>query len=353
LANDPLHLETATSPPSGERTGADPLPVGSDPAPGQGVDAHRWRGYFLIAAATVCWAAAATAGKTVFNGGLFAGRPLISPLLLTQARTTFTVLLLFVFLLFRYGRGFFRINRRDLMWSALAGTLGTAGSNFFYYYAIEKATVAVAITLQYTAPVWVLLFMVLARGERPTLRRVGAVVLALAGVALTIGLFQSKGLAEHRGLSLIGAGAAMVASFSFAFYNIVTPGLVRRNHPLKVMMYSLLSAAVLWALLDPPWRLVRQNFSGGQWSFLFVFACLSMLLPYVFFFNGLKYLDPTRAVIASCLEPVFAIVIAAMFVHEGIGGLQGVGVAAVLAATVLVQTSDRTIDRPGFPGKTL
>jgi drug/metabolite transporter (DMT)-like permease len=290
----------------------------------------------LIAAATLGWAGAATVSKAMFNGGLFAGRPRISPLLLTQTRTTFTVLLLLAFVAVRYGREFFRIGRRDLFLSILAGTLGTAGSNYFYYYAVEKSTVAIAITLQYTAPVWVLLFMVLFRGERMTWRRAGSVLLALSGIALTIGILQG-GPAMFSGLTWLGPAAALVASFSFAFYNIAGAGLVHRNQPLQIMFYTLLSAAVLWAILDPPWLLPAQHFSGGQWEFLFLFACLSMLLPYICFFYGLKYLDPTRAVIASCLEPVFAILLAAMFVHEGVGGWQIVGVAAVLVATVAAQ----------------
>jgi drug/metabolite transporter (DMT)-like permease len=299
-------------------------------------DPHHWRGYFLIAAATVAWGAAATVGKAAFNGSFFSGGPQVSPLLLTQTRTTFTVLLLFLFLMARYGLRFFRISRRDLLWSALAGTLGTAGSNFFYYYAVQKSTVAIAITLQYTAPVWVVLFMVLARGERLTARRVGSVLLAMAGIALTLRLFP-QGLGLGSGIALLGPLAALAASFSFAFYNIVATGLVHRNNPLTVMMYSLLSSAVLWSILSPPWRLPAEHFSSGQWGFLFLFACLSMLVPYICFFHGLKYLDPTRAVIASCLEPVFAILFAAMFVHEGVSGWQLLGVAAVLVATVAAQ----------------
>lgn len=297
---------------------------------------HSWRGYFLIAVATCCWAAAATAGKAVFNGRLFAGHPAISPLLLTQARTTFTVFLLALFLLIRFGSGYFRISRGDLIQSVCAGTLGTACSNFFYYYAVQKSTVAIAITLQYTAPVWVLLATALMRRQRPSPRRVIAVVLALAGIALTVGLFQSD-LRPNA----MGAAAAMVASFSFAFYNLLAPGLVKRNHPLKVMLYALLGAAILWAVVNPPWRLAAQHLSRGQWEFLFLFACLSMLLPYMFYFTGLKYLDPTRAVVASCLEPVFAVVFAAMFVGETVSALRIIGILAVLAATVLAQAQPR------------
>lgn len=300
------------------------------------LDPHHWRGYFLIAAATLGWGAAATVGKAVFNGQLFAGRAQISPLLLTQTRTTFTVFLLLAFVLVRYGRPFFRISRRDLIWSALAGTLGTAGSNFFYYYAVQKSTVAIAITLQYTAPVWVLLFMVLFAGERLTIRRIVSVVLALAGIAVTLGIFRG-GFENFSGVHVLGPLAAIAASFSFAFYNIVSPGLVRGNTPLKIMFYTLLSSAVLWAVLDPPWKLANQDFSARQWAFLFFFACLSMVLPYICFFNGLRYLDPTRAVIASCLEPVFAILFAGMFVHERVTGVQVIGVTGVLLATVMAQ----------------
>lgn len=297
---------------------------------------HPWRGYFFITAATLCWGVAATAGKAVFSGRLFAGHAQISPVVLSQARTSFAVTVLALFLLLRFGTSFFRLSRRDLGLCALTGTLGLAGSNYFYYLAIEKATVAIAITLQYTAPVWVLIAMVLRRKERFTVRRVSAVALALAGIVLAIDAF-------HSGLSLkaIGVIGGMIASFSFAFYNIAAQELVSRNHQFKIMFYALLAAAMLWLVVNPPGRLIAEHFSSAQWSFLFLFACLSTLLPYFFYFTGLKYLDPTRAIIASCLEPVFAILIAAIFVGERLRVLQAAGIAAVLAATVMVQVQGR------------
>jgi drug/metabolite transporter (DMT)-like permease len=240
-----------------------------------------------------------------------------------------------VFLLLRFGPRFLRIGRHDLLLCALTGTLGLAGSNYFYYLAIEKSTVAIAITLQYTAPVWVLITMVLRGRDRFTLVRVSA-VLALTGIALAIDFF-------HSGLSLraMGVLGGIIASFSFAFYNIVAQELVSRNHQFKIMFYALLAAALLWIIVNPPSRLMAEHFSGAQWNFLFLFACLSTLLPYFFYFTGLKYLDPTRAIIASCLEPVFAILFAFIFIGESLRPLQIVGVATVLTATVMVQIKRR------------
>ena len=302
---------------------------------------HPWRGYFFIAAATFCWGAAATFGKAIFNGSLFAGNVLISPVVLTQTRTSFTVLVLGPLLLLRFGRRIFAIGRRDLILCALVGTLGVACSNYFYYLAIQKATVSLAITVQYTAPVWVLFYMVARGKERPTVQKIIAVFIALVGTALVIGLFHS----DVR-LSVIGVTASLLASFGYTFYNIAGQGLVTRNHQLTVMFFVLSSAAVMWLVVNPPWRLAEAHYSGQQWEFLFVFACLSMVLPYILYFTGLKYLDPTRAVVTSCLEPVFAILFAVAFVHETLRPLQVLGIAGVLAATVMVQMGARSRPLP-------
>lgn len=300
-----------------------------------GQQTHPWRGYFLVAGATLCWGAAATVGKAIFAGHLFAGRPAISPLVITQTRTTFAVLILLAWLLLRHGRPFFRITKRDLLLSALIGTLGIAGSNYFYYVAIQKTTVPVAIILQYTSPVWVLLYMLARRLQRPTLARISAVLLALIGTALVVELFHSGA-----GLNMQGVIAAQVAAFCFAFYIVVGQGLVSRNHQLKIMTYALLSAALMWLAVDPPWRLIVQNFSRGQWLFLFLFSCLSYLLPYILYFGGLKYLDPTGAVVTSSLEPVFATLLSVIFLREPIHIGQVIGFAVVLVATMMVQRGD-------------
>jgi drug/metabolite transporter, DME family len=303
------------------------------PAPEQ---KHPWRGYFFIAAATLCWGAAVAFGKAIFNGRLFAGNALLSPMVLTQARTTFTVMVFAPFLVLRFGGRIFRISRKDLALCALVGTLGVACSNYFYYLAVQRSTISLAITVQYTAPIWVLVYMAASGRERATVQKITAALVAMVGAGLTIGVLQS-----NVQVSAMGVGAALLASFGYAFYNIAGPGLVTRNHQFTIMFYVLLSSAILWLVVNPPWRLVAPHYSREQWEFLFIFACLSMVLPYMLSLSGLKYLDPTQAVITSCLEPVFAILFSVLFIGETLRTLQVVGIVAVLAATVMVQVKPR------------
>ncbi len=304
------------------------------------LNSHRLRGYLLIAGAALCWGASATIGKAVFNGGL-AGQTPIDPVILAQSRTTFSLLIFGPLLLLTRGRAAFRISRRDLMWCVLTGVLGVAGSNFFYYYAIQKTTVATGITVQYTAPVWVLLYMALRKEQRATLSRIVAVGMSLFGSMLVVGVGSSSGLR----FASTGVLAALGAALSFAFYNIAGARLVRRRPSWQVMFYAIAGSVLFWLIVNPPWRVAAQQYSPQQWIFLAAFAMVSMLLPYNLFFAGLKYLDATRAIVTSCLEPVFAIVFAAIFVGESLGIFQIAGIVLVLIATVVIQMPEGVTPR--------
>jgi drug/metabolite transporter (DMT)-like permease len=52
-------------------------------------------------------------------------------------------------------------------------------------------------------------------------------------------------------------------------------------------------------------------------------------------FAALRRIGPRRTAIVMTLEAFFAILLAAVFLHEGIGPVQLLGGAAILAATVL------------------
>jgi drug/metabolite transporter (DMT)-like permease len=74
---------------------------------------------------------------------------------------------------------------------------------------------------------------------------------------------------------------------------------------------------------------------------MLIFALISVLGPFSFYFAGLQYLEPTKAIVVSCLEPVFSIIIAAVALKETVGPLQIVGIVVVLAATIIVQLPEK------------
>jgi drug/metabolite transporter (DMT)-like permease len=235
-----------------------------------------------------------------------------------------------------------KLPARDLAYCFLLGTLGVAVSNYFYYVAIQRTNVATAIIVQYTAPVWVL-FYVVARGQQKlSLQKVIAVTLAVGGIALVIGV---AGIASNGGRSLrldsYGLIAALLASFSFAFYNVAGHGILARYDRWRVLVWTLTAAAAFWLVVNPPWKIVAAHYAAGQWLFLFVFSMISVLGAFSLYFLGLQYLEPARAIIASCLEPVFSILLAALLLGEVLRPIQTLGIVFVLAAIVIVQRPGR------------
>ncbi len=244
-----------------------------------------FRGYLYIAAATFFWGVSATLGRAAFTGrlpGLHAVSA-IDPLILSQGRATFSFLVLLPILRLLRGHQGLRVSARDLGQLFLIGILGVAASNYFYYLAIQS-------------------------------------------------------------LDTIGVLAALLAAFSFAFYNIGGHDILARRDRWIVLLYTTGSASLFWLLVNPPWKLMAAQYSAAQWLFLLVFSLVSVLAPFSFYFAGLQHLEPTRAIIVSCLEPVFSIVIAAVALGEVMRPLQILGIVLVLAAITVAQLPDRLIE---------
>ena len=304
---------------------------------------HPLRGYVFIASAAFLWGVSAVLGRSVFTGKLaLSGEAVhpIDPLILSQTRTTFSLLVLLPILVGRRGWQRIKLPTADLVQCLLLGVLGVAASNYFYYVAIQKTSVAIAIIVQYTAPVWVLLYVVARGQQKLSPQKVAAVGVAIAGIALTIGIVGAKSTSSGR-LNSYGLIAALLASFSFAFYNVGGHSLLARYDRWKVLLWVLVGTAAFWMVINPPWKVVAAQYGRAQWLFMAVFSLVSVLVPFSCYFAGLQHLEPTRAIVASCLEPVFSIVIAAAVLGELLRSLQTLGIALVLIAIVLIQLPDR------------
>ena len=218
-----------------------------------------------------------------------------------------------------------------------------AGANFFYYDAIQRTTVATAIIVQYTAPAWVLLWMVGRGRQRATIGRLGAVALAVGGIVLATGLTgEDFARLDRRGLM-----SALLSAFAFSITNIGGRDLVARHGRWPVLVWTLAGASGFWLLVNPPWRVVAAGYGPEQWGFLAAFAMGSLLVPFVLYFTGLQLLDATRAVVLACLEPIFAVLCAALLLGEQLAITQGLGMVLVLAATLLIEWRSSAENHPG------
>src|SRR5271155_1448711 len=238
-----------------------------------------------IGCAAFQWGISATLGRAAFTGhpllgvslgpALTASLKKIDPLILSQSRVTLSLAVLLPTLLVRRGASALRVPGRDLMQLFLLGVLGVAVSNYFYYLAIQRTNVATAIILQYTAPVWVLLYTAVRGAQRPSWRRSAAVGLAVIGCALAVGFVGSGGFRMDK----IGVTAALLAAFSFAFYNVGGHKVLARYDRWKVLMWVLVGTSFFWICVNPPWKIIAAHYDRQQWGFMLLFSLVSVLGP--------------------------------------------------------------------------
>jgi drug/metabolite transporter (DMT)-like permease len=282
------------------------------------------RGIIMIIGAAVLWGVSATGAKALLNQNL-------DPILVVQSRVTFSVvLLLLYFLIFR--PGVLRVRWTELWKFALLGCIGVAGTNFTYYYTIRESTVATAILIQYTAPLFVMLYAVWSKDERLTGMKVGAGLLSLAGCFLAVGAYDRSVLT----ISSVGAVTGIASIIGFVFLTIFTRTVLRTHGVWTMTVYSILFASLFWLLVNPPWKVIGAGVDAGTWGALFLLAVFSLLIPHSLFFGALRWIVPSRAIITSTLEPVVAILTAAFFLGEVLQPLQAAGAVLVIIAIFLL-----------------
>src|SRR5947208_16843765 len=114
------------------------------------------------------------------------------------------------------------------------------------------------------------------------------VTLALAGIALVIGIFGSGGFKLDR----IGVIAALLAAFSFAFYNIGGHSILARYDRWTVLLYVTGSASLFWILVNSRWKIASAHYSAAQWLFLLFFSLLSVLVAFRFYISRVLHREP-------------------------------------------------------------
>lgn len=291
------------------------------------------RGYIYVLAAALLWASSATIGKSLFAEG-------VTPVELAQVRSLVGAAGL-ALVLALVSRHRLRVRFRDLPLFVLLGGVVMAAVQLAYFFAIEAIQVAAAILIQYTSPVMVVVFSALFLGDRATPAKAAALVLALAGCFLVVGGLD----ASLAGVNTRGLVWGVVAAASFAAYTLVGERLMHRYSPWTVLLYTLLFAALTCHAIHPSPDYVTAGRDPSQWARMAYVAILGTAVPFGLYFAGIDHIRASRASITATSEPIFAGVIAFLFLGETLGVLQILGGALVVGAVILLQLKDARDDR--------
>jgi drug/metabolite transporter (DMT)-like permease len=194
-----------------------------------------------------------------------------------------------------------------------------------YLSALSYVPVAMAVTVFYTFPLILILMAPFSGGGRITGWRMAAFVVAFAGICLAVG--PSFAALDWRGLAL-----AFAAAFASAAMFTITATLKQDRLTLLfwvqvAALTILLPTAFLSGMTGPteiaPVWLAVAIAAGG---FYVGMTCQMVAAP---------HLAPATVGLLFLIEPVVAIIAAALLLGEALGPIQAAGVAMVLAGLAL------------------
>ncbi len=248
----------------------------------------------------------------------------ISPVNLVLFRFFIGSILLFLLLFFF---GDVKIPLRDFFYLCLLGIIGITIYQFFFTYALKYTSVTNVSIIINTAPLYGGILSSLFGFEKFKRKRILCIIMGFFGVFIII----TKGTFLLEPGDATGNILAVVSSFLWALYTILSKPLLDRHSPLKVTTYSMITGSVLLIPFVPFYldfhELMRLSFSG--WAILSFTVVFSIVIAFFLWYRGVKKIGPSRTIIYQYSIPVFAAFFAYLLIHERLYFSQLVGAAIV------------------------
>jgi len=237
-----------------------------------------------------------------------------------------------------------RIAPRDLGWLLLAGaSLGI--SQACYFAAIERVGVAIATLVTIcSAPLLVCLFSAVLLRERLTKAVGAALVSALVGTVLLVGVGQCD-VGAQAGSTLSGILLSLAAACCFAAFILTSRLLAGRHHPLLAITIAVGIGALLLLTAAAVTIGVTARYPWPAWGLFLYLGLVPTALGYALFYQGVQHTTASNASIASLAEPLTSTLLAVVIFGERLGALGLLGAALLIGAIVLLYRIGST--RPG------
>lgn len=203
----------------------------------------------------------------------------------------------------------------------LLGAVLVFSTNALFSVANKLTTAANTIVLQFTAPIFVIVFTLIFWRKRPSRLDLAACAVVFGGV-----IFFFLDSLEMGGS--LGNALALLSGVTYA-------GVFMMNDmPNSDAISSVFWGDVISALVGLPFLLQETEFTPVALFSLVMLGTFQVALAYILLCIGLKTTPPVTASLVSGIEPVLNPILVAVFYRETIGGLAMVGAAVVVVGVV-------------------
>ena len=274
----------------------------------------------------------------------------ISAWRLTQIRTGGAFLILFSFyIIFR--RHELKPTKAELPWLLLFGLVGVTLVQALYFVAIERLYVGIALLIEFTAPIWILIFLRFVLKKHVPKGLWYAIALAFTGLLMITQIWSGLSVDQ------IGLLAALFDALALAGYFLIGDllGKTKSSGAIATWGFGVASAVLFFVLpiwsfpfeaLDNELSLLGrfEDYTLPGWTLVLWIVVMGTIAPYLFVIAGLKLMSASTASIFGMIEPVLAGIFAWWWLSESLTTIQLIGGLIVLAGIAI---ADRARSKAG------
>ena len=240
-------------------------------------------------------------------------------------------------------RGRWGLLRKNAGMIAAYGLLAVTATQLFYFQAVAVMDVGIALLIEYTAPVAVILWLWIRRGERPSRRSVLGAAIAFVGLVLMLDILTG---ATVNGAGILWALGAMVGA---ATYFVLSARADTGLPPLALAGSGLLLGAVgltiagAVGVLPIAWSTDDIAYRFGTLPWFVPVLAMGVLATAVAYFLGIastRMLGSRLASFVALAEVMAALLFGWLLLGQVPGPLQALGGALVLAGVVVVKLGE-------------
>lgn len=241
-----------------------------------------------------------------------------------------------------------RIIRQRLGSMLALATFSVGAFNSLLYFAATSTTATNIALINATIPIFVALMSWILLGDRTRPIQALGIALAVLGILTVV----ARGdISVLTGLQAQPGDLIMVAAvFSWGLFSVL---LRRQAVPLPALTF-LTTQILLGTLVILPFYLSDLMLFSGGFELtgttllpLLYFAIFPGILAYGFWNHGVHAIGPSKAAIFMYLTPVFASVLAGIFLAESLGLFHVIGGLLILAGLLLATRAGRSA--PTYP----
>ncbi len=281
----------------------------------------------------------------VFWGGTFvAGRQVsqnLGPFSIAFLR--FAVASVFLLSLTRIREGRLPLpGRGQIIPIVLLGMTGVFAYNVLFFKGLRLIEAGRASLIVATCPAFIAVASTVLLKERFSLTKAIGIPLSVLGAVVVI----SRGHLSRLATGGVGLGELFILGcvLSWVAYSLIGKVVMHRLSPLVAVSYSsLIGAAALFVpavFYDDLASSLRQA-SLIDWTSIVYLAVCGTVIGFVWYYEGVKAIGPTRAGLFINFVPISAVILAGVILHEPMTLSLAIGAALVVLGVYLTNRAPR------------